>query len=131
VSYRWLDHTAEVELVIEAVSDEAAFGDAMQAYAELVAPDAHGDPARYELDLAGADRGSLLAAWVDELVFLAETEAFVPHRIERFDLGPAGLHAVIAGCLDAPVPLVKAVTYHRLEFVRDRTKVRARLVLDV
>ena len=131
MTYTWVDHTAEVELVIDVSSAEAAFDEALQAYAELVAPGAEGSWARHEVGLAAPDRAALLAAWVDELVFLAETEAFVPTRIVRLELGSDEVHAAVEGVRDAPAPLVKAVTYHRLEWREDPGRVRARLVLDV
>ena len=129
--YRWVDHTAEVELVIDAPSDQAAFEDALRAYAELVDRGEAGEPARHEVTLEAADTASLLAAWVDELVFLAETDRFVPERLVAFELAGKRLTAVAEGHRGAPSPLVKAVTYHGLEYVRDAHGVRARLVLDV
>ena len=36
MSYRWVEHTAEVEVEIEAESEEAVFADALQALGELV-----------------------------------------------------------------------------------------------
>jgi SHS2 domain-containing protein len=131
VTYAWVDHTAEVELVIDAASPEAAFEDALRAYAELVAPAVEGEPARHEVELTAPDRGALLAAWVDELVFLADTEAFVPHGSSGLVLLPNALRAAVEGVRDAPSLLVKAVTYHRLEWSEEPGRVRARLVLDV
>ena len=131
MTYHWVEHTAEVELVIEATSEEQVFEDAMRAYAELVAREPGGQPARHEIALTAPDRPALLAAWLDELVFLAETERFVPERLTSLEFKDEGLQAVVQGRVDAPAPLVKAVTYHRLEFVREAGRARARLVLDV
>ena len=129
--YEWIEHTAEVELAIEATSEEEAFAEAAAAYAELVARDPAGARAERELVLSAPDRAALLAAWVDELVFLAETEGFVPERVASFELNDDALRARVEGRIDLPAPLVKAVTYHGLEFARDERGVRARLVLDV
>lgn len=131
MTYRWVEHTAEVELVIEAPTEEAVFEDAARAFAELVAREPGGEAARHEVALEASDRATLLAAWLDELVFLAETEAFVPERFLSHELTETALHAVVAGRRDAPAPLVKAVTYHRLELARAGERWRARLVLDV
>jgi SHS2 domain-containing protein len=129
--YEWIEHTAEVELAIAATSEEEAFAEAAAAYAELVARDPAGARAERELVLSAPDRAALLAAWVDELVFLAETEGFVPERVASFELDDDALRARVEGRIDLPAPLVKAVTYHGLEFARDERGVRARLVLDV
>jgi SHS2 domain-containing protein len=129
--YEWVEHTAEVELVIHAATEEAVFEEALLAFAELVARDPTGPPARHDVEAAAADRASLLAAWLEEFLYLAETEAFVPVRLARFDLAADRLRATVAGYRDRPAPLVKAVTYHRLAFAPAGDGYRARLVLDV
>ena len=103
----------------------------MAAFAELVRGDGEGVPARHEVQLEAADRAGLLAAWLDELVFLAETADFVPERVEVIDAGETTLTAVVEGRRADPRALVKAVTYHGLVFERSETGWRARLVLDV
>jgi SHS2 domain-containing protein len=72
--YEWVEHTSELELEIEAATEGAVFLEALEAFAELVAAEPSADSERRELELRGDDRESLLVAWLDELVFLAETE---------------------------------------------------------
>ena len=127
--YRWVEHTAELELAIEAGSESEVFADALAGYAELVGP-ADGPHASHEVEAEAPDRAALLAAWLEELVFLAETEAFVPERAE-IALRPGGLHARVSGRRGDPPHIVKAVTYHDLEFSPAGTGWRARVVLDV
>src|SRR5207237_5037794 len=83
--YRWVDHTAEVELEIEAGSEEEVFDEALRALAELLGV---GDPgvSRRALAVSAPDRAALLAAWLEELVFLAESDGFVAQRIESIEL---------------------------------------------
>jgi SHS2 domain-containing protein len=73
---------------------------------------------------------ALLATWLDELVFLAETEGLVP---ERADLALEGLElsALVRGRRGDPRPLVKAVTLHRLRLKHEDGVWRGRVVLDV
>lgn len=127
--YRWVEHTAELELAIEAGSEQEVFADALAAYAELVGP-AGGPPAAHDVDVEAPDRAALLAAWLEELVFLAETEGLVPERAE-LTLRPGGLHARVTGSRGDPRHVVKAVTYHDLELSPAGTGWRARVVLDV
>jgi SHS2 domain-containing protein len=131
--YRWVEHTAEVELVIEAPTEEALFADALDAFAELVGGDPEGEPARHEVFVVaeGADPASLLAEWIEELVFLAETEDFVPERIRALELGRNELRAEVEGRRDRPAHLVKAVTYHGLLVEQRPDGWHARVVLDV
>jgi SHS2 domain-containing protein len=133
--YRWVDHTAEVEIEIEAGSEQEVFADALRALAELLGARNDGDsPAQHEqrtVEVSAADRPAMLAGWLEELLFLAESEGFVATRVETLVLRDRELAATVAGRLDDPPPLVKAVTYHRLEFERGGRGYVARLVLDV
>jgi SHS2 domain-containing protein len=128
--YRWVDHTGEVELAIDAADEREVFADALAALAELLG--VAGDiPERRRVVASARDRPALLAAWLEELLFLAESEGFEAERLESLSLTADGLEADVAGRLGEPPPLVKAVTYHRLEFARTESGYRARVVLDV
>lgn len=129
--FRWVDHTAELELEIEAPSEEAVFAEALAAFAEL-AGDVSGPPASREVEVAADDRALLLVEWLSELVYLSEVEELVPERIESLELEGGKLRATVQGRRGRPRHLVKAVTLHRLELKRDEDAGwRARLVLDV
>jgi SHS2 domain-containing protein len=130
--YRFVDHTAELELEIEATSEGAVFADALAALAELLEDATGGERERHEVELEDVDRAGLLAGWLDELVYLADVEGFVPERVVELELEGARLRATLEGHRGDPSPLVKAVTRHRLAFAVDAAGMwRARLVLDV
>jgi SHS2 domain-containing protein len=134
--YRWVDHTSEVELEIEAAGEREVFEEAARALAELLGVDPAERPATdsggaRNVTAQAADRPALLAAWIEELAFLAESEGVVATRVAELELEAAGLRATVAGILDAPPPLVKAVTYHRLAFERAGERYVARVILDV
>jgi protein archease len=135
VSYRWVDHTAEIELEIEAAGEREVLEEALRALAELLGTDdfepAAVQPARRRLTAHAADRPALLAAWIEELAFLAESEGFVATELLDLELAPDGLDASVAGVLGEPPPLVKAVTYHRLAFEPRGEGYLARVILDV
>jgi SHS2 domain-containing protein len=128
--YRWVDHTGEVELAIEAKTEPEVFSDALAALAELLAIEGEPDERRV-IELKAPDRATLLAAWLEELLFLADAEGFEPRALRKLDLGSDGLNAVVAGRYGDPSPLVKAVTYHRLAFEPQGAGYRATVVLDV
>ena len=129
--YRWVDHTAEVELEIQAASEQEVLEEAIRALAELLGIErARGDERR-TITLQAGDRPALLATWIEELAFLAESEGFVATHVLALNLQPAGLKATVGGVLDEPPPLVKAVTYHRLTFEASGEGYVARVILDV
>ena len=136
MSYRWVDHTAEVELEIEAPSERAVLEEALRALAGLLGVDAGGrgdleSTSERTVIAEAPDRPTLLAVWLEELAFLAESEGFVALRLVDLDLDADALRATVAGVLDEPPPLIKAVTYHRLSFGPSESGYVARVVLDV
>jgi protein archease len=129
--YRWVEHTAELQLELEAPTEEALFADALAAFAELVGREPAGEPDAHEVRASAPDRAALLAEWLSELVFLAETQDFVPERATALELSDGELRARVEGRRGRPAHLVKSVTYHGLELRRDGHGWRARVVLDV
>jgi SHS2 domain-containing protein len=131
MSYRWVEHTAEVEMEIEAGTEEAVFADALRALAELLADDVGAEQVLREVAVEGHERAALLVAWLDELVYLAETEDLVPEDSRRIELSDRGLVATVRCHRGSPRHLIKGATYHRLGFERAGQGFRATVVLDV
>lgn len=136
--YRWIEHTGEVELEIDSDSEESVFADALDAVSELLrdADDedfagAAGPRLERTISLTAEDRARLLAAWLGELAFLAETEGLVPDGLSDLRVGNGVLDATVHGYESDPPHLIKAVTYHRLWFAPQRGRWRAHAVLDV
>jgi SHS2 domain-containing protein len=130
--YRWVEHTAELGLEIEAPSEEGVFEEAVAALRELIGDEPDGEEeTSHEIDVAAGDRPALLAAWIEELVFVAERDDAVPERVERLDLRDDGLSATVLARAGRVRHLVKAVTYHELAFERSAAGWRAYAVLDV
>jgi SHS2 domain-containing protein len=129
---RWIDHTAEVELRIEAGSEQAVFEEALAAVSELLGEPDPDQPRTCErVELRERDRATLLAGWLDELVFLAETRGLLPIRSLELSLDGPRLEATFEAGRGEPRHLVKAVTYHRLLFERSGDRWIAGVVLDV
>ena len=144
MSYRWLEHTSELELQIDAASERSVFETAAAAFAELAEEreegagggsagggSADGRALALEIAVAAGDRAAMLAAFLEELVYLLETEDLVPERLERVELGDDRLSAIVRGHRGAPRHLVKGVTYNELTFQRHGERFTATVVLDV
>ena len=127
--YRFVDHTAELEVELESETAEGVLFEALRALAELLGP-AEGEIVERAVDLSAGDLPALLAAWLDELLYLADAEQLVPVGAE---LALTGSH--LTGTVRArggePRPLVKAVTLHRLRFRPENGAWKGRVVLDV
>ena len=132
-SHRWIEHTSELQLELHARSEADIFRRAVHALRELLEEDepATGERVERTVEAEATDRGALLAEWLAELVFLAETEGLVPDEARDLVVGEDTVTAVVVGRTCEPRHLVKAVTYHDLELHRDSDGWRANVVLDV
>ncbi|MDI3317108.1 MAG: archease [Bacillota bacterium] len=144
-SWRWLEHTADVGLEAEAEGLPALFATVAEAtLALLLERPPSGGRGRRRVLLSAPDLEGLLVRWVDEILFLVQTRAFVPARcsVRLEGPGPEGgwrLEARLAGSRLDRVAMgfrgeVKAATRHRLSVARETTaggRWRARLFLDV
>lgn len=143
MSYRWLEHTSELELQIASTSEEGVFALAAAAIGELVG-DGERDGAAHmsgayapeqelscEVSVAAGDRAALLAAFIDELVYLIETRDLVPERTEQLALAGEHVTATVRGHRGRPRHLIKGVTYNELTFVPAAEGFMATVVLDV
>ena len=134
--YRWVEHTAELELQVEAQTEEKVFAEAGEALATLLGEPEPGPGERREVEASGSDRAALLAEWLNELVYLAD-EGFLTERVVALELSEVSdgnghrIRAEVEGRPGTPRSLVKAVTYHRLQLERDGVGWCGRVVLDV
>jgi SHS2 domain-containing protein len=129
--YRWIDHTAELELHIEAPTAEGVLAEAAAALAELLGGGDGESAGTRTVAVEAGDRAALLAAFVEELVYLAESEQLVPTQVSAIELGKTHVRAEVEFERGDPPHLVKAVTYHRLAFEPHGPGYRATAVLDV
>jgi SHS2 domain-containing protein len=132
-SHRWIEHTAELQLELHAASEAGIFTEAARALRELLdeGTPVDGEHAQRPVEAEATDRGALLAEWLAELVFLAETDGLMPDDVRNLVVGEDSVTAVVHGRLGEPRHLVKAVTYHDLELRRDPDGWRGNVVLDV
>jgi SHS2 domain-containing protein len=136
VPYRWLEHTGELRLEIEAPDEAGVFSEALAALGELIGEEGEDDDGRGEQEVRpiavdGRDLATLLAECLTEALFLAETEDLVPLGLDAVHLRAGRLEAKLIGRHGRPTPLVKAVTYHDLRFEQSGSTWRANVVLDV
>ena len=140
MSYRLLEHTADLALEARADRLNELFAEALRGLTDCLTPVEGVEPIEERsLELEAVDLEQLLVEWLGEAVYLFEVDEMVFSRArvevskvaggwrirasasgERFDPGRHRLK----------VP-IKGVTYHRLEVRRDGESWRARVVLDI
>ena len=116
--YNTVDRESEVELLIEDVNTEAIFSETLLALSDVLSEASGGTPVTHEIHLRAPDLEGLLAAWVKELVDLAEHDGFIPERVEKLRLESSSLGAVIAGERSIPQESIRMLTPRDLEVKR-------------
>jgi SHS2 domain-containing protein len=134
MSHTFEEHTSEARLRVRAPSLPALFEEAARALAELMCADpgeASGEALRVQA--RASDREALLAAWIDELVFLSETHkrVWTEAHIER--LTDTEVDARVRGLEPSRLRTqVKAATLHELRITQTGpSEYEATMVLDV
>jgi SHS2 domain-containing protein len=131
-----LEHTADVGLQARAATLEEAFAGVAEGLATLMGAWFPGEGTEQTIRVEGEDREALLAAWVDELLYLHEVKdvvfgGFAVQRVGDRSLD-ARVRAAPRGDRELEGVGVKAATFHRLEAGRDSDgSWFARIYLDV
>ena len=128
------EHVGEVRLRVEAPTLRELFEETGRALAELSADVSHdAAPAAEErVEIAARDRDALLVAWMNELVFRAETRKLVYDDLRVDPVDDTTLRATICGRRPLRVrTAVKAATMHDLRVEEDADGFAASVVLDV
>jgi protein archease len=132
--HRWVDHTSEVQLQVGAESLGGLAAEAGRALGLLLLRREDPKPAGPSrlLEVESADREALLVDWLNEILFVAETEKWVPLEFEVQDASPTRLRAAARGVPVADPPShVKAATFHGLRVTEGENGYHAEVIFDV
>lgn len=131
--YEFEEHTSEVLVRLTAGDFAGLLVQAGLALAELETEGAPGEPGPVEeVRLNGPDRGALLVAWIDELIFRSEHTKRIYRAFEVARATPREVVATIRGSdATALKTQVKAATYHRLRVEAGPEGFVGEVVLDV
>lgn len=136
-SHRLVDHTSELVIRLVAPGFTDLVVEAGRAFSTLVPAHLGGvqDPTVREIEVESRDPEGALVAWLNELVYLAEAERWVPTHVDAsVEEGPSGvrLHVRARGrTLEHPFVLVKAATLHGLALRDTPEGVTAEVTLDI
>jgi SHS2 domain-containing protein len=133
-SHEITDHTSELRIRLLAGSLGELLAEAGRALAGIqlrgATPAVEGDWRR--LELSAPDRAGLLAEWLNELIYLAETERWVATEFAVDRASDRSVSALARGTLVERAPgLVKAATLHGLRVDQVSGGFAGEVVLDV
>jgi SHS2 domain-containing protein len=85
-----------------------------------------------DVTVAARDREALLVDWLNELLYLAETERWVPTEFEMLEVSESVARARVRGVAVPQAPaLVKAATHHGLTVAPADGGLRAEVIFDI
>lgn len=120
-----IDHTADVGIIAYGASIDAAFANAARALFSLITELEDIDEVLYrDVEVTADDQESLLVAWLNELIYLFDTENILFKEFRFSHLDNTHLKAVACGeKVDTNrhqlKTAVKAATYHMLNIDYD------------
>jgi len=132
--FELLPHTAEVQVRARAPTLASLLAEAGRALArvELGVPPGPAAGDWRAVEVRSGDRAALLVDWLNELIWIAETERWVPVEFELETEGEVAVRGRMRGLSVACAPsLVKAATYHALRVEPTAEGFEAEFVLDV
>lgn len=136
--YRFLEHTADAKFQAYGETLEEAFSNAALATASLMwDPERVKKAVEHNVRVKGRDLKQLLCIFLEEILYLLDTESFLLGSVEKVKIEKRGeylLEAIFHGdhCADTYEIYgdVKAVTYSEMEIRKDR-RVTLQVVVDM
>lgn len=137
MTHRFLPHTADILVELEASTLSGLFHEATEVVRGLLAGDAAVDRVEVRhISVAASGADELLHHYVRELLTVFQVDTFVPAGLEVQALTSTELRGIVSGeTFDSrkhePQPEVKAVTRHQLRVEQTGSIWRGTMVLDM
>lgn len=135
-SFQFIDHTADAGILVKAPTLEGMFETAGLGFSELVTRvDSLKCLIQRQFRLQEDDMETLLVSWLQELLYLLDTEGLIFGRfqvnLKDFSLEATAWGEVFDPEIHTMKTEVKAVTYHQLEVVEDDQGWQAQVIFDI
>ena len=139
MAYKFLEHTADVKIHAEGASLEEAFTDTALALREVMAGDiVILEQEERKIKIKGKDFPSLLYNFLEEFLFLLDSEKFLLSKIQKIKIDEKNFSLEATAIGDDPKKYhftndVKAATYNEMiiEFDEKKKIWTCEVVLDV
>ena len=132
MTYRFIDHTADIGIRVVSGDVQGLFEDAAQALIDIMGAGCHEGSLEEEISVKGIDRIDVLVRWLQELLYRIEVEDLRIARLTVLEVNDNGMEALVAGTA-IPTKLreeIKAVTYHNLEILEVDNHVETTIIFD-
>lgn len=134
--YKFLEHTADAKFQAFGKTLEEAFANAAMAmFAVMIEPEKVKPKIEREISVDGKDEKALLYNWLEELLYLLDSEGFLLSSVKKITIKKRLLEAVVVGDLVAngyeTHGDVKAATYNEMEIKKENNKYTVQVVVDI
>jgi len=134
-NFEFLEHTADAKFRAYGKTLEQAFSNAAIAMSSIIYPPKKVKPKiKKEINISGSDYYSLLYNFLEELLFLLDSEEFILSKIENLKIKDNNLSAVLFGDKASNYNVegyVKAVTYNEMKIKKTKDKFIVQVVVDL
>ncbi len=134
MKYRFFEHTADAKFQAYGSTLGEAFANAAAAMFSLLTDYRIKPRKRRDIRVKGADEKALLYSFLEELLFLFETEGFVPAEVLEMQFKDNSLFAALSGDDAQRYNVsgdIKAVTYNEMEVRNEPGNCMVQVVLDM
>lgn len=135
--FEFLDHTADLGIVVRAGSLPRLFQAAARAMLSILVKGAVNEKyCRTALTVTGADLEDLMVRWLGEILYLFEGEQQIVTRVDIQTLSDGRLDTVLQTIPYNPdrhevLSEIKAVTYHQIQVTPKGGRWEARIIFDM
>jgi SHS2 domain-containing protein len=135
-----LEHTADIGIAAYGKNKREVFINAAKVMFEIIAGENKTLKENFcdKIKLEADNLEGLLFAWLNELLYISETKLVILNKFEIKDLSNDKIEAEVGGAKINPPSVkiekeIKAVTYHRLEIIKDEKSGlwRAQVIFDI
>jgi SHS2 domain-containing protein len=136
-TFEIIDHTADIGIIAYGSDIKQLFSNAALALFSLITePESIKEKLQRDLEIISEDKDNLLVEWLNELIYLFDSEHILFKRFKIEILGSNQLQAICYGEKFDPsrhrIKIgVKAATYHMLKVDEDSSGYRAQVIFDI
>ncbi len=139
MTFRYLEHTADVGVEVKAGNLPQAFSEAgIALFGIMTDTDQFGPQESVEVSASGEDLESLLYSWLEELIYIFDTSNLIIVEIDvkDFSRDPPSIQAAVKGekfeqARHGSGTEVKAITYHQMKIQETDEQALIRYFVDI
>ena len=132
--YEYLEHTADIKFQAFGKTMKEAFSNSAYAMMNVIFEEKVREKIIKKIKIKGIDEKSLLYNFLEEILFLLNTEFFLLSRIKKIEIKSKELTAELTGDNSKEYKLgldIKAVTYNDMFIKKEKDKFTIQVVIDI